>query len=197
MKKVFLMAVLLSAGIYSQAQIKYGLKAGANFYKLTGKDAEEFEESRKTKIGLAGGAFVNFSLSETFSVQPELLYSQEGNKQEEGDVSLNLKLNYINIPVMLQYNASGFYGETGPQLGFLTSAKYKMKDGSDEEETDIKEGFKSINLSWAVGLGYRLSNGLGVGARYNIGLSNIADTEEASVKSSGFHIGLSYTFGRK
>jgi len=197
MKKVFLMAVLLSAGIYSQAQIKYGLKAGANFYKVTGDDAEELEQSRKTKVGLAGGAFVNFSLSETFSVQPELLYSQEGNKQKEGDASLNLKLNYINIPVMLQYNASGFYGETGPQLGFLTSAKFKTKSGDEEEETDVKEGFKSINLSWAIGLGYKLSNGLGIGARYNLGISNIADAEEASLKSSGFHIGLSYTFGSK
>lgn len=195
MKKVFLMAVLLSAGIYSQAQIKYGVKAGANFYKVTGD--EDFEASRKTKVGLAGGAFVNFSLSETFSVQPELLYSQEGNKQKEGDESANLKLNYINIPVLLQYNASGFYGETGPQVGFLTSAKIKYEMGGEEETTDVKDAFKSINFSWAVGLGYRLSNGLGIGARYNIGISNIVDAEGASAKSSGFHIGLSYTFGSK
>ncbi len=195
MKKVFLMALLLSAGIYSQAQIKYGVKAGANFYKVTGE--EDLEASRKTKIGLAGGAFVNFSLSETFSVQPELLYSQEGNKQKEGSASIDLKLNYINIPVLLQYNASGFYGETGPQVGFLTSAKVKSKMGSDEETTDVKDSFKSINFSWAVGLGYRLSNGLGIGARYNIGISNIVDGEGVSAKSSGFHIGLSYTFGSK
>lgn len=182
MKKVFLMAVLLSAGIYSQAQIKYGVKAGANFYKVTGE--EDFEASRKTKVGLAGGAFVNFSLSETFSVQPELLYSQEGNKQKEGDESANLKLNYINIPVLLQYNASGFYGETGPQVGFLTSAKIKYEMGGEEETTDVKDAFKSINFSWAVGLGYRLSNGLGIGARYNIGISNIVDADGARLQKA-------------
>src|SRR6218665_679812 len=198
MKKVLLMAVLLSGGIYSQAQIKYGVKAGANFYKVTGDGAEDLEQSRKIKLGLSGGGFVNIGLSESFSVQPELLYSQEGNKQKEGDGSLNLKLNYINIPVMFQYNASGFYGETGPQLGLLTSAKIKTKFDGESESQDVKDSFKSINFSWAVELGYKLSNGLGIGARYNIGLSNIADAEgsDASIKSSGFHIGLSYTFGK-
>jgi hypothetical protein len=196
MKKVFLAFVLLTtATIVTQAQIKYGLKAGANFYQIGGSDAEEFEESRKMKIGLAGGAFVNIPINETFSVQPELLYSMEGNKQKEGDLSATVNLGYVNIPIMLQYNASGFYAELGPQVGFLTTAKYKLDDGTDEEEIDVKDSFKGINFSAAIGLGYKLESGLGFGARYSLGLSSIADAEDTKITSSGFHIGVSYTFG--
>lgn len=196
MKKVFLALVLLTtATIVTQAQIKYGLKAGANFYQLSGKDAEDagLEESRKMKIGIAGGAFVNIPINETFSVQPELLYSMEGNLQKEGDVKVDIALNYVNIPILLQYNASGFYAELGPQIGFLTSAKLKV---TDEDDEDIKDSFKGVNFSAAIGLGYKLESGFGFGARYNLGLASIFDTEEdVKISSSGFHIGVFYTFG--
>jgi len=41
-----------------------------------------------------------------------------------------------------------------------------------------------------------LQNGVGIGARYNFGLTTIDDSDEASkVNSSGFHIGLFYSVG--
>jgi hypothetical protein len=196
MKKVFLaIVVLTTVSFAAQSQIKYGLKAGANFYQLSGKDVEDagFDEGRKMKIGIAGGAFVNIPINETFSVQPELLYSMEGNKQEIDDATGELKLNYVNIPIMLQYNASGFYAELGPQVGFLTSAKYKVT-GLGEE--DYKDFFKGVNFSAAIGLGYKMASGFGFGARYNLGLASIIDSDEdIKISSSGFHIGVSYTFG--
>jgi hypothetical protein len=197
MKKVFLVSAILIAGIASQAQIKFGAKLGANFYSITGEDADGLEESRKIKIGLAGGGFVNIPISTMFSIQPELLYSMEGNLQKEGDMKATYALSYLNIPVMAQLNtASGFYAETGPQVGFLMSAKYKLDDGTDEEEFDVKDELKSIGFSWALGLGYKLKSGLGFGARYNFGLSSLDDSDDpAKIKSSGFHVGLSYTFG--
>jgi hypothetical protein len=191
MKKVLLAAVLLTTGIISQAQIKFGVKAGANFYKFSGSDADLGNASPKLKIGVAGGGLVNIPINEVFSVQPELLYSMEGSKYEESGVKLLYKTDYINLPVLFQYNSSGFYGETGPQVGFLVSAKGESGGNSE----DIKDSFKSINFSWAVGLGYKMSNGFGIGARYNIGLGNIADDADTNVKLGGFHIGVFYIFG--
>jgi opacity protein-like surface antigen len=63
---------------------------------------------------------------------------------------------------------------------------------------DVKEDLETMNFSWAIGAGYKLSNGLGFGARYNLGLSNIAKTDdsgEGKVKSNVIQIGLTYTFG--
>ena len=113
------------------------------------------------------------------------------SRYEESGEKAVYKTDYINIPVMVQYNASGFYGETGPQVGFLISAKGDNGDVS----VDIKDNFKSINFSWGVGLGYRMTNGFGVGARYNIGIANIADDDDTKLKLGGFHLGVSYTFG--
>ncbi|PVD50028.1 PorT family protein [Terrimonas sp.] len=193
MKKIIFLSVFTAAAFIGQAQIKFGIKAGANFSKFSGEDAKIEGLSPKFRTGFAGGGFVNIGLNEMFSVQPEVLYSMEGTTyKQSGDKPATYKTDYINIPVLVQYNnPSGFYAETGPQIGFLTSAKI----GYDGNSADIKEGFKNINFSWGLGVGYKLSNGLGIGARYNLGLTKIADNDDANIKIGGFHVGLSYTFG--
>jgi hypothetical protein len=192
MKKIVFIAAVLFTAVAAQAQIKFGVKAGANFYKFGGDDAKIGDISPKLKIGLAGGGIVNIPISEMFSVQPEVLYSMEGAKYEEDGEKLTYKTDYINIPVMIQYNnTSGFYAETGPQIGFLASAK-----GTDGDNTvDLKDQFKGINFSWALGLGYKMSSGFGFGARYNLGLGNILDDEDANIKLGGFNVGVFYMFG--
>ncbi len=179
MKKVLLSLVVIATTVLaSQAQVSYGAKAGANLYNFSGDDAEGLD----SKIGFNVGGFVNIPVSETFSVQPELVFSAEGAKASEGDGTLNL--NYLNIPIMLQYNTpSGFYAEAGPQIGLLMSAKAKL----DGESEDIKDSFKGTNISVGVGLGF--------GARYNLGLGNILDSDGGDLKLGGFQLGVSFKFG--
>ncbi len=195
MKKIILALVVLTTTVFaSQAQIRFGLKAGLNIYNFSGDDADG--EDFKSKIGFNAGGLVNIPISDNFSVQPELLYSVEGAKQEDGDDRANYNLNYVNIPVMLQFNStSGFYAEAGPQIGFLTSAKLDYKIGGIEGDEDIKESFKSTNFSLGIGAGYKMSSGFGVGARYNLGLGNILDATDADLKVGGFNICLIYQFG--
>ena len=191
MKKILFLSVFTAAAFIGQAQIKFGIKAGANFSKFSGDDAKMEDVSPKFLTGFAGGGLVNISLNEMFSVQPEVLYSMEGTMYKESGEKATYKTDYINIPVLFQYNnPSGFYAETGPQVGFLMSAKVSYGGVS----ADAKDSFKKINFSWGLGAGYKLSNGLGIGARYNLGLANIVDGD-GSVKVGGFHVGLSYTFG--
>jgi len=195
MKRLFFVVAICSLAFASNAQVKFGVKAGANFYKFSGSDTDFEDESPDMKVGIAGGGMVNIPINEMFSVQPELLYSMEGAKYSISGVDLKFNVNFINVPILIQYNSSGFYAETGPQIGFLTSAKVKVED----EEEDYKEFFKSTAFSWAIGLGYRLPSGIGFGARYNLGLSSLADDDDddTDIKSSGFHIGISYLFGGK
>jgi hypothetical protein len=81
----------------------------------------------------------------------------------------------------------GFFLQTGPQYGFLMSAK--AKDGGT---TDVKDQFKTGNFSWAFAAGYDTKGGLGFYARYNLGLSKIAD-DGSDVKTGTFQFGLRYT----
>ncbi|MBL7745326.1 MAG: PorT family protein [Chitinophagaceae bacterium] len=195
MKKVLVLVaavVLVSAVQAQKGSIKFGVKAGANFYKFSGDDADFGDVSPKIQVGIAGGGLVNIPVSDMFSVQPEILFSMEGAKYEESGDKLMYKTNYINIPVLFQYNnASGFYAETGPQIGFLMSAK--ADDGSNS--TDVKDSFKGTNFSWALGLGYKTKSGFGFGARYNLGLGNIIDETDVDIKLGGFHVGVFYLFG--
>ncbi|MCO5234747.1 MAG: PorT family protein [Chitinophagaceae bacterium] len=195
MKRIFVLSVFTLIGFTIQAQVNFGVKAGANLTKFSGSDAEDND----FLLGYAGGGFVNYKLADVVSLQGEVLYSLEGvsNKFEEEDfnVKAKIKAGYINIPILVQYNhSSGFYAETGPQLGILASAKYSVSGGGENHSYDVKDQFKSINFSWGIGAGYKLSNGIGIGARYNLGLMNIID-DGSNVKTGGFHIGLSYTFG--
>jgi len=195
MRKIFLIAALALSAVAVNAQATFGIKAGANFSNL--KTTGDESESLDTKVGLNIGGLANIPISEMFRVQPELVFSMEGAKEEEDEVKLKLNLNYINVPVLLQYNSSGFIAETGPQIGFLIGAKSKVEFDDEEEEEDIKENFENINFSWAIGLGYKLPSGFGFNARYNLGLSNIAKdaTGDDKLKASTIQVGIFYMFG--
>ena len=183
MKKVllaFLLAVSVSA---IQAQVHFGLKGGVNFANVTNSDGG------KTRVGFNGGVQVGIPVTDQISVQPEAVYSSQGVK---GDDDMQAILNYINVPVLLQYNKpSGFFAHTGPQLGFLTSAKFKQGSA----EVDVKDSFKSTDFAWVFGAGYVLPSGFGFNGRYNLGLSKIEKEDEGSSKNSVFQLGIFYVFG--
>ena len=195
MKKIILSVVMLSATFFvSQAQVQYGLKAGANFYTFGGDEVKN--EDLNSKFGLHIGGLVNFSVSEKFKVQPELVFSIQGSKQTDGTDELNWNFNYLNIPVMAQfYVSNGFFLETGPQIGF--NLKAEIKDEETGTSFDLDEDIKSTDISWGLGAGYKTVSGFGFGARYNLGLSSIAEESDVDIKNRGFQVGVFYLFGGK
>src|SRR5947207_9335733 len=112
MKKVFLLLVCASSFVLANAQTTFGVKAGANFATISNADGA------KMKVGINGGVQASIHLSSMLSFAPEAVYSSQGAKA----TGETLNLNYINVPLLLQYNnASGFFAHTGPQIGFLMS----------------------------------------------------------------------------
>lgn len=192
MKKLFLLA--LTAAVFTtttQAQIKFGVKAGLNLATLTGDI-----ESAKIKTDFYGGALVQVPVGKMFAVQPEVVYSGQGAKSSFDGTDISYNLGYLNIPVLFRYNhPSGFFAATGPQIGFLLSGKGKM--GSDH--VDIKSSFKSTDFAWAFGIGYMIKPvNVGIEARFNQGLSNIAansDQGSGTGHNQVIQIGLVYLFG--
>lgn len=191
MKKILLSAVaILALGTAAQAQeIKFGAKAGVNFASVS-MDPEG-DMDTKSRTGLHIGIVAEFKLTETFAIQPELLYSMQGSKAEFGGVESETKLDYLNLPIMAKYYVTeGLSIEAGPQIGFLMSAK--------EEDEDAKDGYKSIDFGIGAGLAYDLPMGVFFQARYNVGLSNIGETEEGQpdidYKNNVFAISVGYKF---
>jgi hypothetical protein len=77
------------------------------------------------------------------------------------------------------------------------SAKNKSETGGDNEtEIDVKDSYSDKNFSWGIGLGYKLPAGIGFGARYNYGLSNISEINARDVKTSTIQLSVLYSFGK-
>jgi len=206
MKKIILSAALLMAvgfSVNAQESIKFGIKAGVNFSTFGG-DADNAD----SRTGFHAGAVAEFKLSENFSVQPELLYSQLGAKTEynESDglgiyrVEETAKYDYIALPILAKYYIiEGLSIEAGPQVGFLINAKGETKISAGGEsgtsEADVKDLTKSVDFGVAAGLAYDLPMGVFFQARYYAGLSNTYDGEgNADIKNSAFQISVGYKF---
>jgi len=188
MKKIILFScgLLLSVCLFSQ-EAKFGFKAGLNVASLSNNQGSEFG----SRLGLHGGVLAHIHLSKQFALQPEVVYSGQGAKYTIIDGEHALSLDYVNIPVQLQYMFNnGFRLQTGPQVGFLVS----VKDKRDGTETGIftSDDFKTVDFAWSLGVGYLTESGLGVDARYNIGLKNINDAGSAVRKNNVFQLGLFY-----
>jgi hypothetical protein len=188
MKKIFLMAVgvAASAMVFGQS-VKLGIKAGANFATFHASD-DATDYNGITSFNAGGLAHIH--VTSNFAVQPELYYSRQG--AEYGAVKANL--GYLNLPVLLQYMVgNGFRLQTGPQVGFLLSAKYK----TGEIENDMKDYYKSAEFGWAFGASYQFpGTGVGIDARYNLGISDANDEANKHIKNRVASVGLFYQFSK-
>lgn len=179
-------AILLS--IAASAQTFFGIKAGMN--------ASEFhypDQDYMTKIGFHAGGLAHIHINENWGVQPEVMYSLEGAKIEAEPDDVRYNLHMINVPILAQYMFdNGFRIEAGPQVGFLISAKLKDANG---EAQDLDEGYNTVTFSIPVGVGYLLSTGFGFDARYNFGISNLADNDGSEkLTGNNFQFGVFYQF---
>ena len=186
MKKTAIITASLFLLFTAKAQqAHFGLKGGVNISQLNFNN----NTTTDSKVGVHAGFLAHIHASKTWALQPELLYSLEGAQQKIGNSKVTYNLNYLNVPVLLQYMFSnGFRLEGGPQIGFLLSAK--TKTGSI---TVNNNSFKSTAFSIPLGLGYLTSSGVGLDARYVFGLSNIHDSEnDPTIQSNVFQLGLFY-----
>lgn len=203
MKKITLSIIaVLAFGFTNAQEVKFGVKGGINLSTLTGD-----VENASSKVGFQVGGFAEIKLSDKFSVQPELLYSLQGVKFKDSEIGFATtettdNLSYLNIPVMAKYYvAEKFSLEAGPQIGFLLSAKSDFSgfDGDEDFSGDIdtKDFYKSIDFGVNFGAGYDFTENLSAGLRYNLGLSNIAETVEGEnfkQKNSVFSLSVGYKF---
>jgi hypothetical protein len=177
--------LLTCSTLFAQQTPKIFIKAGVNLadLKLEGVN----NDATDMKVGFHGGLGAHIHLAPEWALQPELLYSQEGAKVGNDKA----KLDYINIPLMLQYMFdNGFRIEAGPQFGFMVSSKYEYENGT---EVNIDNEYKTPNVGLGFGLNYLSYSGLGIGGRYNLGLSNIGEGNR-DIKTRTLQFSLFYMF---
>ena len=205
MKIRFLLALmLLSTYLFAQSKIdaehenffRFGAKAGVNINKING----QAYRSGFSYDYLLGG-FMQFNFSKIFGIQPEINFTQSSARftKDASDIYDDLfaggsqkeaKLNYIKVPVLLNVNigpSKRVKLQIGPQIGGL----FKQTTDSLKNNRDV---FKKSDWSAVGGLWIQIPF-INLGARYELGLSNIngIDTRE-KWKSQGFTLFAGITF---
>ena len=186
MKKYILYGILfLFLGSFASAQTKgIGIRFGYNFANLSG-DIQENE----TLTAFHVGAFTDFKLNERLFLQPELMFSVQGSGfsyGEEDSVSdTDLKLSYLNIPVLLSYHYNENLSFTaGPQIGVLMGAKDAGKD--------IINNVESYDMAFSLGLAYKVYKDIRISARYNQGFVKVTSEEGRDWRHNVFQLSMAF-----
>ncbi|MEO6069772.1 MAG: porin family protein [Chitinophagaceae bacterium] len=191
MKKLSLMvsAAFLSLTLFAQSHPPIiGVKGGVNVstWNVTGSAQDQI----KSRLGYHLGLIAHTHLSTQVALQPELQFSSQGAKQNVNGQEYVYRMNYLNIPIMLQYMFdNGFRLEAGPQIGFLINAKDIAPNGGEVNST---KDYKTVDAGLGLGINYLTYSGIGVGARYIFGLSDINDIGVNKTQNRNLQLSLFY-----
>ncbi len=170
----------LSDKATAQMQIDLGLKGGVNYASVN--SSATVVSSKGGIIDYHGGVYAMFKFGRVFAIQPEIVYSNEGQSYKyyvAGFPTYKSTFSYFNYPLILKfYVAEGLNLQLGPQFGFLNNAKgYTYTSGNGGPATitaqPLGDYVKAYNVSLCVGAGWDLPFGLNFTLRYNGGLTDI------------------------
>ncbi len=192
-------ALLVTVAQLSAQSFQLGIKGGgnlSNFLSTTSASGTSYS----AQAGWNAGAFVNFWLGNHFAIAPEVLYTTNGagiKGTSTGDgntvnVNSNLHLRYVSLPVMAKVRfTGGFYLEAGPEVSVNVSS-------STWQDQSVRNLTNSAELGGAAGLGYQSPIGLGISLRYNVGLTTVNRSSDATwsdvnLRNSAFSLDLFWT----
>lgn len=173
---VVITLILVAFG--SQAQIKFGFRAGLNASNVSFTNLPEKSE----RFGFHVGAFADVPVSPNFmSIQPELSYSVKGAAFKYLNERQTLSLNYIDFLVPVAFKLDAFDLQVGPFVSYLISTpNYKFY----KDNTVIVDAFKKIDAGLTAGLSYNF-NKIMVGIRYNQGFIDVTKDNSRPFLGSG------------
>lgn len=183
----FTTVFLVSAQDRAAKQSNSGIKGGYNLSAVSFDGEGETGQRHSFHIGLYSESF----LSDAISLQPELLYSQQGYEIRNSNSKFTQKLNYINLPIMLKaYPSTNFFLEAGPQIGLAISHKEEF----DGTFFDSSQEFNPNSFDWGInfGGGFKTKTGVSLGARYHLGLGDIYEDDNPKNRVWQFYIGFDF-----
>ncbi|MEO6219244.1 MAG: porin family protein [Ginsengibacter sp.] len=175
---------------------RIGAKAGGNINKI---DGQAYKSGFNYNYLLGG--FMQFNFSKTFGLQPEINFVQSSSEftSDASDVYDDIfrigsqrkaKLDYLKVPVLLNINigpSKRVKLQLGPQMGSV------LKETVDSLRNNGNI-FKKADWAAVGGLWIQIPF-INLGARYEIGLTNLNDIDnQQKWKSQAFTIFAGFTF---
>jgi outer membrane protein OmpA-like peptidoglycan-associated protein len=203
MKRIILLvlASVLTATIYAQDKEVVTYKTSGGL--LGAFNISEFRTDNNvdynTKLNWGLGAWVNFPIGNSVSIEPQLLYNSY--QFQTRSTALNLlmydgKIRFISLPILLKIHAGDAIAFTlGPQFDFMTSIE-------DNNNVAVKESFKGTSVGISGGLEVFPRGKVTIFGRYILGLTDMDDranhNPDMEYKISNIALGLKFKlFGKK
>ena len=180
------------ATAYSQQRLPFievGFKGGTNITKVEGQSFKD-----EFKYGYSLGVFAAIKVGEKWQLQPEVLLNQYATKTADNFDQLNpfahgnnlkdVHLNYVSIPLLLNYSPTRFFTlQAGPQYGILIDKNVNLIQNG-------RNAFKNGDFGMLGGVQLNIAN-FKLSGRYVVGLNNINDLDNKEKwKNQGFQLTL-------
>ena len=221
MRKKILLIYSMAFSVIALAQTtpSFGIRAGVSSASMKGDAASSLNDlldftnggiSTGNHTGFFGGGYVSIPVTEQFSVEPALYYTQKGyelrgelNVKGLDFLGVNAKAkltsSYIDLPILLKGNFSGFQVFAGPQISYLTKADLGTTAGLLgfnllNKTMDATEQFNRWDAGVTGGVGYQFANGLNISAAYDHGLSRADKNKNMEAYNRSFKVGVGISF---
>lgn len=172
---IVILAVVLLLNINLNAG-EVGIKAGAGISKINDVD-KVTGVSYKYLLGFRGGLFFGMEIVKGFMIEPEVYYVQKGLKMTAGGDKEKVKLDYIEVPVLLKVELAARGFAPAIMVGPYAAFKIRAKDIFNGDDQDVKDAIENIDwgLVGGIELGFNVGKSLRflLDFRYNHGLSKV------------------------
>jgi hypothetical protein len=221
MKKSYLLiaSLILSVAAMAQSDVRFGIRGGVSSASLQGDAVNSLQNllqfskgavSTSSRTGFYGGGYANIPVSEKFSIEPGLYYSQKGYVVQ-GDLNIKvldllgvnakaqLNTSYIDLPILAKVNLNGFEIFAGPQVSYLANASLRTTAGALgfnvlDSKMDATNQFNKWDAAITGGIGYEFSNGFNLRASYDYGLMKVDNGTSFNAYNRAVKVGIGFSF---
>lgn len=209
----------MAVAAMAQNGVSFGVKAGVTSANLSGDAVNSLQNlldfsngaiSTSSRTGFFAGGFANIPIGERFSIEPGVYYSQKGYTLQGGlnikgaeflgiNAKSQLNTSYIDVPVLLKANLSGFQVFAGPQVSYLTNAQLRTTAGAlgfniINTKTDALNQFNRWDAAVTGGVAYQFPTGFSISASYDYGLMKADASQSLNAYNRTIKVGLGYRF---
>jgi hypothetical protein len=198
MKQKLSLICILSILVLSTNAQRLGVKAGLSLakanYEYTGTSI-----STSNLVGFQGGLIGEIPISDDLFLNSGVLFSQKGTKFSLLGVNVKFSINSLEIPLNVAYKydmgSLKLFGQIGPYLGVGLSTG--MKGGGEVETIDFGseiDQMKRVDIGANFGGGIEI-NKVQLGISYGLGLTNLSNDPDETLKNGVLSLSLGVMFG--
>jgi hypothetical protein len=187
-------SLLLAFGQLNAQKLSYGIQAGANF--AVQSSIGDLYNNDDIRVGYQAGGFGNYSLTDNFSLQTEVNYTQIGSQNDE----VKNCYDYFSVPLLANYSLTQSKNEAwtlslyaGPYVSFLVNAE-SVFENSEYSDIDLTDNTESTEFGVLYGFSVKrpiYNHNVSLNVRFGMGLTAY-DVDDSDPRNKFFGIGLAY-----